>query len=281
MKFLITGLESLSRRIFGIGPLAYKGALSNRSFDSMSATLIWMVRGLQRVYPEFFVAGKVLEIGSGKYLSHPLGLRMLGASRVTSIDLFEQFNRKAAQVSFRQNVMAKKLFAGEINSRKYYEHLKEIDETNFELSSLADYGVEYIAPLDILNYNPQEHFDLVTSYTTLEHVPPRDVSSLLTKSISLLREGGHFCHFIDLEDHKNPQKNPFGFLIESEWSDFDCFTRGNRLRAHDWRKILDDLTDIQYSFVFVLERNDAPMPSPFDWSSDNRVTGILAVGKRL
>ena len=102
------------------------------------------------------------------------------------------------------------------------------------------------------------------SYTVLEHVPPRDILNLLIKSIDVLKVGGYFCHFIDLEDHKDSINKPFEFLKVKEWTDSDCFSRGNRLRLNDWEDIFNNIQEIEYEFVSILERDKSLLPPGID-----------------
>ena len=281
-KIVNKGLNLIFKFLYKVNYSTYKATLSNRSFDSMSAVLIWMIQGIKKVYPDFYIANKeVLEIGSGQFLSHPLGLKVLGAKEVISVDLYKQFNQKAAMLSFQQNVMAKKIFSGEVNSADYNLTMEQIQKSNLDLDLLEELGIKYLAPMNLLDYPKSEDAELVISYTTLEHVPPKDIPLLFEKSIELLKKDGIFCHFIDLEDHKDSDKKPFEFLKYSNWCDSDCFSRGNRLRPTDWEKILNKIESIEYSFVYILERNKDLLPESIEKKVNNYASGILLVGKKL
>ncbi len=281
-KIVNKSLNLIFKFLYKINYSTYKATLSNRSFDSMSAVLLWMVQGVKKEYPDFRLTNKnVLEVGSGQFLSHPLGLKILGAREVISIDLFRQFNQKAAMLSFQQNVMAKKIFCGEVHSGDYNQAIQQIQKSNLDLGLLEDIGIKYIAPMKLLDYSNHEDFELVISYTTLEHIPPNDIPLLFEKSVELLKKDGVFCHFIDLEDHKDSEKNPFEFLQYSNWTNLNCFSRGNRMRPSEWKDLLDKIDNIEYKFTYVLERDKDLLPKSIEKISDNYASGILLIGKKL
>ncbi|XOJ85151.1 hypothetical protein ABXT54_02805 [Methylophilaceae bacterium Uisw_099_01] len=263
-----------------------KASYRHRSFDSMSSILLWMLDGVEKQYPSFRVKGKkVAEIGAGKFLSHAIGLKVLGASKIFSFDMFRQFDQEEALISFSQQIMAKKIYSKCIEPDEYFITLDEIKATELDLIKLNVLGIEYFAPFDFRQYPNGDFFDFIMSYTVMEHVPPSDVSSLLTKTIQTLCEGGKFCHYIDLEDHKNPGYAPFDFLVEDNWSDEDCFNRGNRLRLSDWKNIFDKIDSIEYTFTSVFRRNLDLLPMDISQMSeeeldDIRVSGFLVIGKK-
>ena len=119
IKRLLFGiLNKILKLWIGIPLSTYKGALSNRSFDSMSSVLFWMIDGLEKKYSDFKIKGKkVVEIGSGVFFSHPLALKLLGSEKVFSFDLYKQYNKTAAKISFNQRIMSKKFFT----SKKSYK----------------------------------------------------------------------------------------------------------------------------------------------------------------
>ena len=281
-KILNVGCKAFTGMSFS----AYKGAISNRSFDSMSSVLLWMIMSLKEKYPDFEVkGGKVAEIGSGQFLSHPVGFLLLGVRQVVTFDLYRQFNQKASALSFTQNVMSKKVFSSFVPSEPYFKTVREIQATKFDLSKLEALGIEYKAPFDLQNYKEDGNFDLITSYTVLEHVPPRDILSLLTKSINVLKSGGKFCHYIDLEDHLNSESAPFEFLSNENWKDRDCYLRGNRLRMNDWNHLFKSISNIEYEFLRVIRREASLLPksiqAKLELNEKNiTVTGILVVGRK-
>lgn len=287
IRKIINKILNFGCKVFtGISFSVYKGAISNRSFDSMSSILLWMMAGLMEKYPEFKLTGaKVAEIGAGQFVSHPVAFLLLGVRKVVSFDLYRQFNQKASILSFSQNVMSKKTFSSFVSSEHYFKTISKIQDAKFDLNNLEALGIEYKAPFDLQNYEKNDDFDLITSYTVLEHVPPRDVLSLLTKSISILKRGGKFCHYIDLEDHLNSETAPFAFLSNDNWTDRDCYLRGNRLRINDWDSLFKAISNIEYEFVRVVRREPSLLPDTMQIQSESikkniTVTGILVVGRK-
>ena len=192
-----------------------------------------------------------------------------------------KFNQKAAYTSFNQNVMSKKFFLSKMPSTLYNIRLNEISHTNLKLKNLEKLNIFYYAPFDINNYGEHEEFDFCISYTVLEHIPPSDLQNFLESSIKILKPSGHFCHFIDLEDHKNPKEEPFEFLKAKSWTNEDCFVRGNRLRLNDWKNIFDKIENIEFEFIEVLERDKYKLPSGVPKSLSNFSSGILVAGKKI
>lgn len=84
-----------------------------------------------------------------------------------------------------------------------------------------------------------ESFDLILSLSVLEHVPPAVAPALLTNLLAMLRPGGTMVHNIHLEDHRDIDGAPFAFLAaDTDWTEADYDSRGNRLRASDWVRIV-------------------------------------------
>jgi len=212
---------------------------------------------------------------------HPIGLELLGAEEVVSFDLFRQFKVKAALLALSQQVMSKKVYSRYISSARYAMTMSTINKTKLEPDKLDELGIKYLAPFDLHDYKTSNDFDLLVSDTVLEHVPPLDIKKLLLKSIDVLKVGGYFCHYIDLEDHKDPDNNPFEFLSVSEWTDSDSFSRGNRLRLDDWAEIYMSLKGIDFEFMRILERDSNLLPPGIKKDISNFSSGILVVGRRL
>jgi len=281
-KILMKLLNVIFKIIYGVSYSTYKATLTNRSFDSMTSILLWMHFSLKKKYPKFTINNQhVAEIGAGQFLSHPIGLILLGAKKVTTFDLYRQFNQKAAILSFNQQLMSKKILSAFAPSNKYSKIMDKINKSNFDLNELENYGIQYIAPFNINNYKENECFDLIISYTVLEHVSNNKIPELIIKSVKTLKHGGYFCHFIDMEDHKDHDNNPFEFLSSNNWTETDCFFRGNRLRLNDWDKIFNQIQGIEYEFVSILERNEELLPKGIARELNNYASGILVIGKKL
>ena len=73
---------------------------------------------------------------------------------------------------------------------------------------------------------------------------------------------------------------PFEFLANKEWSEKNCFNRGNRLRLNDWKNKFDNIDNISYEFIKLLERDKSALPSSIQKIRENYTSGILVVGQK-
>ena len=122
----------------------------------------------------------------------------------------------------------------------------------------------------------------------MEHPPISEIKDFVEAAILAMKPGGFCVNLIDLEDHQNNIRNPFGFLsADIPWREKDSVLRGNRLRFSSWKKILRKHTNIDWRFPYVAVRNDAPLPDSIDGrieyenEQDLRTTAFVVVGKRL
>lgn len=107
--------------------------------------------------------------------------------------------------------------------------------------SLRDLGIDYRAPVDAVRTGlPAESMDLITSNSTLEHVPKGELAPLLLECSRLLKRDGVMCFRIDYEDHYayfDPRISAYNFLrySEEEWSRYNSSIHyQNRLRHRDY-----------------------------------------------
>jgi SAM-dependent methyltransferase len=103
-----------------------------------------------------------------------------------------------------------------------------------------------MAPLDARNTGlPSESMDLITSNSTLEHVPRDDIAPLLTECRRLLRDDGVICFRIDYEDHYaigDDEITGYNFLrySESGWERYNSRLQyQNRLRHPDYLELFE------------------------------------------
>jgi SAM-dependent methyltransferase len=291
MSMPLERLRSVAGRLVGgatsvVHRTDLAAARQHRSFDAMSAILGWML-GLAggRAFPLGERSrGRALEIGTGKFLAHAVGPRLCGYERVLTIDRERQATPALAREAMASPVLARRFLSAWAPHDAYVSRLKRVRQTRFEPEALAAAGIEYRAPADALSLlSADERFDLVFSYTVLEHVPPHEVPGLLSASRRLLAPGGVALHFIDLEDHADPVNRPFDFLREpGKWTDENCGVRGNRIRFSRWRRLLDE-SGLKWNYPYAPVRRDAPLPEPIapdvpnEGEDDLRTTALLAV----
>lgn len=264
-------------------------ARQHRSFDVMSAILLWMLGYAEKHFKDFTIKNNnVLEIGSGKFFVHPAIFKLLGARKVISIDKYMQFSSKAMKVSFESSIISKKLLSQYIQHDEYMEFMKKIKETEYQLNRLEELNIKYIAPVDTIQFcrDNKEEFDIVFSYTVLEHVLEKEIIGLIDASLSAVSKGGFILHFIDLEDHQDPKNGPIDFLTKNEWSDSSSNERGNRLRFSDWSGIFLKYENFDFVFPYCAIRNDFEIPNGIInkflkyGERDLRITGFIIVGRR-
>jgi cyclopropane fatty-acyl-phospholipid synthase-like methyltransferase len=159
---------------------------------------------------------------------------------------------------------------------------------DWSLAGLRTIGIEYVAPCDLSAAPlPNESLDLISSLSVLEHVPPTIAPGLLTNLFAMLAPTGVMVHNIHLEDHRDIEGAPFAFLAaDTDWSDADHDSRGNRLRASDWVRMVDAIPGAAVSRVEPLFKADAALPPEIDPAfrgydeADLRTSRIILVGHR-
>lgn len=208
---------------------------------------------------------------------------------MVSVDKYKQLLPAAMKLAMSKPVLARRFLSQHVSHDDFMARLRKISQTDYEIQKLETLGIKYLAPVDLVSSEYfDEAFDFVLSYTVFEHVPPNEVRALLRKSITALRPGGFCIHFVDLEDHRNPENDPFCFLsADIDWKDDECVSRGNRLRFSTWRDLLAENENMDWRFPFVAIRHDADLPSEIDSvieyidEEDLRTTAFVTVGRRL
>jgi ubiquinone/menaquinone biosynthesis C-methylase UbiE len=130
-----------------------------------------------------------------------------------------------------------------------------------DTAALADIGIEYVVRADGRLPWPDDWFDVVWSWSVLEHVA--DPVSTLADSFRVLRRGGSFIALVDLESHMGGRNEPdrmFEFLKYPGWL-WNLMTSNrssylNRLRRSDWRRLLAETGFVEIAEDPVLARCD-------------------------
>ena len=232
-----------------------------------------------------------LEIGSGWVLSHSLILYLLGAKKVYSTDITKLLSLSAIPKAVRSSVqyIINDCLAGFEKHdlvKARLDKLYSIDK--FTLETLKEIGIEYIAPIDLVQKTLDIKVDFIYSKSVLEHIPNNEIMQLLNNLISNLSENGMMFHLIHLEDHLDITNKPFDFLAEPN----KYFTkevqnqRGNRIRRSHWDNIFSSVDNLEHKFVFEWSRQDKNLPKKIDSSiqyideADLRVSHIGVFGKK-
>ena len=284
MKFLNVFLIKLSNKtktiytriFYGLPYGTYKACLTNRSFDSMSFILYWIFKKVKNVYPDLSLEGaRILEIGSGQVFCHPIAFNLLGAKKITTIDIKKQFNNKAAYLSLKNNVMARKIFSDLNLNIDIYQLLKNLSKQIKSSKELNLPFIKYLAPFDITTNKIKDEFDIIFSYTVLEHIFKKDIKVFLKSTIDVLIAGGYLVHYIDLEDHLSPSR-PFSFLDIDNWDEKNAIHRGNRLRYREWESIIKSLNLSSYYLIPINFRDSTKVLK----INSDYFCGILFIGKK-
>lgn len=273
--------------MLGHGDPNLQASRQHRSFDSMSGVLGWLLALAGKEVSNLPLSGSALEVGTGQFLTHAAGLYVCGFDRVLTVDRYRQFARPLVQSSMDHPVLARRFLSPFASHDQYVTRFGELEATDYDPAELARIGVEYRAPLDVVDLRSEpERFDLIFSYTVLEHVPLGELPGLLTATSELLAPGGVVMHFVDLEDHLDPRGAPFDFLAPAaEWGDAECGTRGNRVRFSHWESFFADSGELKWRFPYVPVRHDAPLPETIDPTirhtdeADLRRTAFVAVAQ--
>jgi len=160
----------------------------HRTFDAMAGMFGWMFRVAG--VPFGFLEGKsFLEIGTGQYMNHPFCALVCGASEVWTYDVKD--NRVPCLGDpFEDTVMANRFLSGLVSQGDFEERMGEC--------ALQD--------ITFTTEWPINRFDVVFSYSVLEHIPPDNVGTVMLNIKKCINNFGISLHYIDLSD-KNKSNN--------------------------------------------------------------------------
>lgn len=175
-----------------------------------------------------------LEIGAGYVLAEPVIFYLLGCGEAVATD-FNKIASMAATVSSIRNTNRDDVMSA-------LSGLDLPDDINDRLDKIFSADISTLMPL--LSYRaPYDgscgealgKFDFIHSVSVLEHIPNDIVGPFLKNFVSQLSRQGVWINHVDLKDHRDFIKAPFGFLAEdTDWTEAQCDSRGNRLRKSQW-----------------------------------------------
>ena len=221
-----------------------------------------------------FVRPRIFEFGAGKNLAQNLYLSSFAEKQVV-IDL----NR---MIDFDLCESARKFLIQELN----LELTQKIDS----VTALAQYNIDYLAPLDASKTDfPDAAFDACVSTNTLEHIPEKNITEILLEVHRLLVPNGILTAKIDYSDHyshtdRNISKLNFLHFDELKWRKYNHNSHyQNRLRHYDFLNII---TNCGFEILEEHVENEEPNPpreliakymdAPKSWKS----TGGYIVAKK-
>lgn len=172
--------------------------------------------------------GFVFEFGAGKSLAQNLFLSTL-VDRQLVVDLKPMLETKLAD-------QARSLISGLRSSVS----IKTRDD-------LLNYGIIYCAPCDATQLDlPDQSVDACVSTNSLEHIPAKSISDLLTELKRVLKDSGVISAYIDYSDHYAHTDSKISLLnflqfSDSEWKRHNhmCHFQ-NRLRHSDYKFLFEE-----------------------------------------
>lgn len=186
----------------------------------------------------------VLELGTGWYPVAPIGLYLLGADRIHTVDIAGMMDAEAPAQTARCYL-----------SLLEADRLGDVDHDRVAgLREALPHGRGLLAALNIeaivsdaarLPMQP-DSVDLFVSNNTLEHVPERDILRIFTEFRRVARAGAVMSHFIDMADHYalfDRSITVFNYMrySEQQWRLFNnSLHYQNRLRLSDYRRLTED-----------------------------------------
>lgn len=187
---------------------------------------------------------RCLQIGPGGSLAVEFLLCISGVKEAVAIDInpLLNFNMENFKQTIQEVLNLVSCYDGLFGLDKKHFILPDVIDTGNGKYKIGDNTVEYLYPANAESTGfADESFDLIFSFTTLEHVKKPDL--LIKENMRLLRKGGAAFHIIDLKDHRYSEK-PLHFLCQTdeEWqSDLEAYIKDgqehnylNRWRHSDY-----------------------------------------------
>lgn len=177
------------------------------------------------------------EFGAGWDLAVPLTMAALGARRQVVVDL---------------NPLLRLDLVSGVARRLADDHVAlglpapAPDVVHEGGAALTSRGIDYRAPCDAQQTGlPAGAVDVITSTSTLEHIPFESIVGILDESYRILRPGGMLSFEIDYSDHYSHGDRtigPYNFLqyTDADWRRYNpALHHQNRLRHPDYLAMFD------------------------------------------
>lgn len=186
----------------------------------------------------------VLELGTGWFPVVPLGMFLLGAARVESVDI-------TALMSDEAPLQTAACYLSLSDAGRLEGVEPERVERLREALARARTGPALLAAVDIRAQladarelpHPADSVDLFVSNNTLEHVPEASIRQIFAEFRRVSRAGSLMSHFIDMADHYalfDRSITVFNYMrySEAQWRRFNnSLHYQNRLRLSDYRRL--------------------------------------------
>lgn len=198
--------------------------------------------------------GHVLECGTGFRPLAPIGFFLAGAASVTTVDIARhldlELTRRALAWTATHGDEVEAVYAGLVEPAGLRERLRLVERWRAEPATfLRQAGIHYLAPVDAAALPlPDNGIDYYITVSTLEHIPPPDLHTVLAEGRRVTRVGGMFLHVVDLSDHfqhHDASISRINFLrySEAEWRRLagNPLAYCNRLRVSDYLTLFEKL----------------------------------------
>lgn len=191
-----------------------------------------------------------LEIGTGWFPIIPVGLSLCGVGDVWTIDRTRLMNRRDVRRVLR-------MYANYAQTGALSEYLPGVSETRMALLQDVLDSSDGASAADMLERlrvhavvgnarSPRiapSSIDLITSTSTLEHIPADALGEILVELAILASNGAVMSHFIDIRDHYSYFDRAISGVNFLKYSDQawglynNSLQYQNRLRVSDYRRL--------------------------------------------
>jgi len=185
----------------------------------------------------------VVEVGTGRRLTLPVLLWLLGARRVVTVDLHRYLRQSVCALDLHALVANGAIGGAPRMRRERLLALRDLLTRRWSLADLADLcSIDYRAPADAAKLDlPDASVDYHVSFTVFEHIPGPSLRAILLEAGRVLRPRGLAIHLIDHSDHFSHSDlsiSAINFLQfeDAEWARLadNVFMYSNRMRVDDY-----------------------------------------------
>jgi SAM-dependent methyltransferase len=236
-------------------PLYFAIQRSLGSFDAGRSTFRLLSQAAE-VVEQVYSQGRrmqgatVLEVGTGRRANLPLGLWLLGADRIVTVDLNPYFSSELMRADLNEMLKRPQDVRNALGGSAVPDRVEWLLDTgvNLPIQDLFEHcGIEYLSPCDATRLPIKSaSVDFHVSYQVLEHIPPDTLVAIMTEAGRVLRRGGLAVHKVDFSDHfshSDSSITPLHFLRFSERAfrllAHNRFMYMNRLQVDDYVPLLE------------------------------------------
>jgi SAM-dependent methyltransferase len=203
-------IKALSQRVFSFLPggeqlnhfaqrcLAGSLPVSDYSFAITVGYAIKHFEAIQQYSRRPIDQAIFYEFGAGWDLTIPLAYYGLGINRQILVDI-----RDLLRPAIVNETIAKyQKMAAKLNVERVPAKTINCERSGFHGALNKQFGIDYRAPCDASrNGLPSQSVDCITSTSTMEHIAPEQIRSILRECRRILRDDGVMSMLIDYDDH--------------------------------------------------------------------------------